>query len=342
MYAPIIIPTLSRYEHLVRCVESLKNNPLAAKTEIYISLDFPPAEKYVDGYNKIKKYMETSLSGSFKEVHLYYQKENIGCMENLYFLQNEVYKKFDCYIYTEDDNEFAPNFLDYINKGLSLFKDDKDILAICGCRNEETWDFSCGNVAKVDRFNAWGYATWREKMDACNKWINRDTFTRLLRDKQFCKKLYQANYQLFYAFIEFLLASPNDYKSVYINKDGDLEKIDYAVGIYMVANGKYAIVPEKSKARNWGFDGSGINCVQVDNYDPEKMEIDKKDTFDFQLPDIKGLPFGEYQTNDYKKVANRAKFYRILICMFGLFFCRKVNNATYLLSTFARNLRKRG
>ena len=56
MYAPVIIPTLNRHEHLIRCINSLKRNPLAKETELYISLDYPPAEKYVDGYLKIKKY----------------------------------------------------------------------------------------------------------------------------------------------------------------------------------------------------------------------------------------------------------------------------------------------
>ncbi len=32
---PIIIPTLCRYEHFVRCIESLKENKYAQYTDIY-------------------------------------------------------------------------------------------------------------------------------------------------------------------------------------------------------------------------------------------------------------------------------------------------------------------
>ncbi len=35
VYAPIIIPTLNRYEHLKRCVKSLQQNGWAKYTELY-------------------------------------------------------------------------------------------------------------------------------------------------------------------------------------------------------------------------------------------------------------------------------------------------------------------
>lgn len=47
-------------------------------------------------------------------------------------LKKQVEKRFDRYISTEDDNEFSPNFLVYMNKGLELYKDDPKVLAICG------------------------------------------------------------------------------------------------------------------------------------------------------------------------------------------------------------------
>ena len=45
-YAPVLIPTLNRYEHLKQCLESLSKCSLAEHTEVYIALDFPPSEKY--------------------------------------------------------------------------------------------------------------------------------------------------------------------------------------------------------------------------------------------------------------------------------------------------------
>ena len=61
IYAPILITTLNRYECLRRCIESLQKNSWADKTELFISVDYPPTDKYVDGYNKIKKYLNKNF-----------------------------------------------------------------------------------------------------------------------------------------------------------------------------------------------------------------------------------------------------------------------------------------
>ena len=50
-YAPILIPTLNRYEHFKRCVESLAKCTHAEKTELVIGLDYPPSERYQKGTN---------------------------------------------------------------------------------------------------------------------------------------------------------------------------------------------------------------------------------------------------------------------------------------------------
>ena len=50
---PICIPTCNRYEHLKRCVESLSKCTLASETDLIISVDYPPSDKYVDGNEKI-------------------------------------------------------------------------------------------------------------------------------------------------------------------------------------------------------------------------------------------------------------------------------------------------
>ena len=39
--APILIPTLCRYEHFVKCIQSLKENTLANESDLFIALDYP-------------------------------------------------------------------------------------------------------------------------------------------------------------------------------------------------------------------------------------------------------------------------------------------------------------
>ena len=60
--APVIIPTLNRAEHFVRCIESLKKCKYAERTEIFISVDFPFLKRHEEGYDKIKKYLKGTFS----------------------------------------------------------------------------------------------------------------------------------------------------------------------------------------------------------------------------------------------------------------------------------------
>ena len=57
---PIIIPTLCRYEHFARCIESLIENKYAQYTDIYIGIDYPITEEQREGHDKIVKYVTKS------------------------------------------------------------------------------------------------------------------------------------------------------------------------------------------------------------------------------------------------------------------------------------------
>ena len=131
VYAPIIIVTLNRYEHLKRCIESLQKNGWAKYTELYISVDYPADESHWEGYGKVREYLENGIEG-FKKVFIYYQSVNLGGAENFMFLKRIIFQSYDRWIETEDDNEFSPCFIEFMDKGLELFKDDPDILYLCG------------------------------------------------------------------------------------------------------------------------------------------------------------------------------------------------------------------
>ena len=77
IYAPIMIITLNRSRHLKECIESLQRNGWAKYTELYISVDFPPSEKYMKGYLEIKKYLNKKIEG-FKKVNVIFQKKKFG------------------------------------------------------------------------------------------------------------------------------------------------------------------------------------------------------------------------------------------------------------------------
>ncbi len=131
-FAPVIIPTLCRFEHLKRCLESLERCKNAEFTDVFIGLDYPPSDKYVDGWQKIDAYLqEKEVNNGFSHLFIKRREKNIGAVRNFAELRKEV-ADYGFFIFTEDDNEFSPCFLDYMNQNLRLYKDDQSIFRICG------------------------------------------------------------------------------------------------------------------------------------------------------------------------------------------------------------------
>jgi hypothetical protein len=130
IYAPVLIPTLCRFTHLKRCIDSLKRNSYAKYTPLYIALDYPAKEIHREGYNHISNYLN-NLNG-FLYVKVIYRDKNFGPEKNVFEARKILLEKYDRIIFSEDDNEFSPNFLEFINKGLNKFEKNANIFAICG------------------------------------------------------------------------------------------------------------------------------------------------------------------------------------------------------------------
>ena len=75
-FAPVIIPTLCRYDHFKQCIESLSKCTLANKTEIYVGLDYPVKEEHWDGYKKIKSYLDSVGNMGFKKLIVIEREHN--------------------------------------------------------------------------------------------------------------------------------------------------------------------------------------------------------------------------------------------------------------------------
>jgi hypothetical protein len=129
-----------------------------------IALDYPFKEEHYDGYNKICTYLET-ISG-FKNVVIIRRETNHGTSRNSHEARKIIFEKYDRFIFSEDDNVFSPNFLEFINKGLEKFKDDSSVLAICGYRHLYNIKHNDNNFFRqnVD-FSAWGYGVWRDRYE---------------------------------------------------------------------------------------------------------------------------------------------------------------------------------
>lgn len=250
--APIIIPTLNRYTHLKNCIDSLLLNSLSKETDIFIGLDYPPAEKYRDGYNKVREYLK-KLKG-FQSINIIERDKNMGAIENIKDLIRMVIKDYNAFIFSEDDNIFSPCFLEYINKGLEKYKDDKNILSIAGYAYPVDMPKSEHTVIKMQRYYSdWGFGMWKDRYIELRDTITQPYFDSLFRNPKLTKKLRKKSKKNYvYAFG---LCSPSD---------ANIRPMDYTSSIYQIVNDRYSIMPKTSLVKNNGWDGSGIHC-QITN-----------------------------------------------------------------------------
>lgn len=261
IYAPVLIPTLNRYEHVKRCLESLERCTGAEFTDVYIGLDYPPSEKYLEGWKKVDAYLaEKERCHGFKSLIVRRRDHNCGVVgvgSNGYLLRKEFVSEVEYYIYSEDDNEFSPNFLEFMNKALEHYKDDGRVIRVSGYTpvlfsnlTEETTFFGIDTPA-------YGLGYWVEKKAKLNYMeIGKEltiSFKRLL-------KLYKTYPALIYMAAH-MVKSKKNY--------GDIR--------YSMSNllyGTFTLQPTQSLVRNWGTDGSGVHSGVVKGLDKEKIQTD--------------------------------------------------------------------
>lgn len=269
--APVIIPTLCRYNHFKQCIESLSRCTWADKTDVYIGLDYPAKESHWDGYKKIRDYLESCNLG-FKSLNVVIREKNygFGLSGNLQTLRNQVLEKYDRFISSEDDNIFSPNFLVFMNKGLEKFKDDKSVFAINGYRQffpikRDMNTFFRQNV----EFSAWGYGMWRDRFENLSP---GDYFKNAFSLKRFFDVKRDIGRRRALNFWGFYFTPSTTW-------------FDVSWSIYMYLENKDVVAPaEMSLVRNIGWDGSGLHCTGMDDVAQKHLtqEISEKNDFVFE------------------------------------------------------------
>ena len=251
IHAPVGIVTLNRYSHFRKCLESLEKCTGAAETEVFVALDYPPSEKYKEGWTDIDEYLKNKeADNGFKQLNVVRRKCNCGVGKpngNWELLEKYLHEHYDRYIFTEDDNVFSPNFLEFINKGLEKFEDNPAVSAINGYCHP--YPFIMGNdnfFMHNTNFSAWGYGTWtRKQIKIVERIVNgclKNTFSiknYLKVRKQGYNRLLKYLYMVFEPKKEYIWITDN------------------VLSVYNIVNDTYVVVPAISKVRNEGWDMLG-------------------------------------------------------------------------------------
>lgn len=258
-FAPVVIPTLNRFDHLKRCLDSLLKNIYATKTPIYIYLDAPTKTEHMIGYNKIIDYAN-EVSG-FKSVTVIKREKNLGAVKNGLNAINETFDLHDELIFSEDDNYFSPNFLEYMNKGLQFFRQEKNIFAICGYNYSiQMPENYSNNFYLWQGFVAWGCGFWKDKYRNVDLTVN--SVSKYIESP---KNIYKLNRVANHYFFQLLK----------IVRTREIVG-DIIFCMHLVKNNMFCIFPTISKVRNCGWDGTGFHCNKEQNNTFSSQSIDKK------------------------------------------------------------------
>lgn len=236
-YYPVIIPTLCRFEHFKRCIESLRKCTFADKTEVVIGLDYPAKESHCQGYTKIKAYLN-NIEG-FTKITILYTDINLGQSANVKRLVEYVKNKYDAFILTEDDNEFSPCFLEFMNLSLNKFKNNTKIFAVTGYSPIEYENMTKNPIVLSRWAFMWGYGVW----------FDRSSSLQFSECDSICRDLGKS----FRVFKE-LPAALNMFVVMLKRK----ERYSDIIGtVENVLNDRYFLMPSLSMVRNIGQDNSG-------------------------------------------------------------------------------------
>lgn len=287
VYAPIVITTLCRDQHLYRELISLANNSWAKYTDVYVIVDYPASEKHVEGHSLICAMLDAFDRSSFNHFTVVKRSSNYGVWRNgREAIDTLIVPKYDRWIFAEDDLEFSPNFIEYMDRCLEAYAYDDSILAVCGYSYPLEWrlDEESSVFLTQATYSAWGVGRWRDKQLEVQERIEKDHFLLKKADRAFSEKVIDR-------MIEGRRAEYVSYAALGIGASMMERCTDMALGAYLALSGSKVIVPAISKVRNNGFDGSGTWCSPIvadggqdsRSFNYSKQEIDLQRHFEIKM-----------------------------------------------------------
>jgi len=264
LLAPILVYVYDRLNHLMNCVESLRANPEAKDSILYVASDGAASQEDKEKIDSVRKYI-LKIKG-FHRVMPLFRANNLGSYYSCLNAERHVLHEHNKFIGLEDDIIVATNFLDYMNRGLDFYENDKRILSIHG----HTLPISIPQKYNKDiylcsRFNGWGFGIWKDRWDMLDLRIS--LFREFHNNTSMVLNLNKQDS----AVIPILMR----------DWDNDLCAVDCRITLNMFIKNMYAVAPVKPLSVNRGFDGTGKRCTYGSIYQDQALALDRK-RFEFE------------------------------------------------------------
>ncbi|MFZ0455991.1 MAG: hypothetical protein WCE54_01890 [Ignavibacteriaceae bacterium] len=259
MLAPIVLFVYKRIWHTRKTVESLKNNLLADKSELFIFSDGPKNEKDTIQVEEVRSYLN-SLDG-FKKIEIIASNENKGLANSIINGVTITLKKFGKAIVLEDDLVSSPYFLNFMNDALDFYKEEFSIYSISGYGFPIEIPVNYKkDVYILPRSSSWGWATWLNRWEKAD-WKVTD-YGQFRKNKMLHNQFNRGGNDL----TPMLMSQMNNYL--------DSWGIKWAYTHFK--NSAFCLFPVVSQIQNIGTDASGTHFTRG----TKKFDIDLSSNID--------------------------------------------------------------
>ena len=244
--APIAITVYDRSSHFRQCLINLENNTEASETDVLVFMDAAIDTFAAKNQDEIIEFCINNQV--FKSITILKSKINLGASGNIMRVFEYMTEHYEFFIVMEDDILCAPEFLQFINKGIQKYYFNKDIVSISGFNIP---DFKCETDTYLSKYsNVWGVGYWSHK--GLLKYIlNVHNPSEELKNPELLKNVIKYHPKL-----------PNLLEKInFANKLDDIQST-----LFNIKEQTYQVRPKHSLTKNIGFDGSGENCGRDDRF----------------------------------------------------------------------------
>ncbi len=247
--APIILFVFNRPEHTRNTVESLKRNPLAAESELFVFSDGPRDQDDEAAVAAVRAVID-AVDG-FKGITVSRRSANRGLAGSVIEGVTAIVRRYGKVIVLEDDLQLSPYFLNYMNEALSRYENDQRVFSIGGYTPRLDIPEGYDQESFLSyRCCTWGWATWRDRWDKAD-WEVKD-FDSFIGDKKA---------------VELFNRGGDDMSHIFkLQMAGKISswaiRWDYA----HFRNEAYCFRPISSLVGNTGNDGSGVHCRETNKF----------------------------------------------------------------------------
>ncbi len=246
--APIALFAYKRPEHLSLVVESLKKNPEASETDLFIYCDAARSSHDEPAVEAVRAYAKT-VSG-FRTITVIKRDKNLGLSKSITEGVTALCNQYGRVAVVEDDVIVSKHFLFWVNAALNKYEMDDRVISV-GC-----YVFPNAGSLQENFFlgvtDCWGWAVWKRSWDLYEP-DGKKLLSQLLQHRL------SGHFDLegAYPYTEMLRNQ--------INGNND----SWAVRWYAsaVLSRGLTIYPGKSLTKNIGFDGSGVHCSVDSSYE---------------------------------------------------------------------------